>query len=257
MKLKHFFVLALLLMFLTACNSGTNNNENSKENEMPQMVEVEILLPENIEPNEEVTIQARVTQGDEMVDDASEVMFEVWQRGQEEDHDMIEGTNDGDGIYSFTKSFEEGFYFVVAHTTARDLHVMPRDEFTVGNPTPIEDETDEEEHEIHNHGHSGGHHHHHADLDIIFEAGHHLHTNEETTLKVTVKKEDSPLTKATVKFEIWHEDAERREFIDAEEISDGTYTTTYTFTEKGKHNINIHIENEHLHEHQLEEVHVD
>ena len=257
MKLNNIFVVfAILMMILTACNSGTNNNENGQVNEMPQMVEVEILIPENIQPNEEVTIQARVTQGDEMVDDASEVMFEVWQKGQEEDHDMIEGINDGDGIYSFKKSFEEGFYFVVAHTTARDLHVMPREEFTVGNPAPIE-EVEEEEHVHHNHGNSDGHHHQHADLEIKFDAGHHPHLNEKTTLKATVKKEDALLTNATVKFEIWHENAEQREFIDAEEIADGTYAANYTFSEKGKHNVNVHIENEHLHEHQLEEVHVD
>ncbi|WP_100333993.1 FixH family protein [Bacillus alkalisoli] len=254
MKLNHFVIFAIIIMFLTACNSGTNNNTSDKVNEMPKMVEVEILIPENIQPNEEVTIQARVTQGDEMVDDASEVMFEVWQRGQEKDHDMVESKNDGNGIYSFTQTFEEGFYFVVAHTTARDLHVMPREEFTVGTPSPVEEE---EEHSDHNHGHSGGHHHHHADLDIHFDAGHHLHMNEETTLKVTVKKANAALTKATVKFEIWHEGAESREFMYAEEISDGTYATNYIFSEKGKHNINIHIENEDLHEHQLEEVYVD
>ena len=252
---------------LAACGS-TNNNQNTNGNndEVPSMVEVEIKLPEKVEPNEEVKMEALVTQGEEKVDDAHEVKFEVWKQGQEADHEMVEATNDGSGIYSITKTFEEeGYYFVVAHTTARDMHVMPRVELIVGNPDPAEKEEEHaHEEDGHNHNHEtheqtdhDDHHSHESSLNMTLKPTDAVKANQETTLTTEINQEDSALTDATVRFEIWHEDSEKHEFVDAKEVSDGVYEAKATMKESGLHYVQIHVEKEELHEHQLEELEVE
>ncbi|WP_226682461.1 FixH family protein [Sutcliffiella horikoshii] len=266
MKKLILLISMLSLMMLAACGS-TNNNEhtNGSNDEVPSMVEVEIKLPEAVEPNEKIKIEALVTQGEENVDDAHEVKFEVWKQGQEADHEMVEAANDGSGIYSFTKTFEEeGFYYVVAHTTARDMHVMPRVELTVGNPDPAEKE-EEHEHEEEGHNHDHGtheqtnhddHHGHESSLNMTLQPTNAVKANKETTLSTEITQEDAALTGATVRFEIWHENSEKHEFVDAKEVSDGVYEAIAAMKETGLHYVQIHVEKDELHEHQQEELEV-
>ncbi|TYS64521.1 hypothetical protein FZC76_18340 [Sutcliffiella horikoshii] len=265
MKKLILFISLLSLTMLAACGS-TNNNENTNGNkdEVPSMVEVEIKLPEAVEPNEEVKIEALVTQGEENVDDAREVKFEVWKQGQEADHEMEEASNDGSGIYSITKTFEEeGFYYVVAHTTARDMHVMPRVELTVGNPEPSDKEEAHKEdghshdHETHEETDHNDHHGHESSLNMTLKSTDAVKANQETTLSTEIKQEDAALTDATVRFEIWHEDSEKHEFVDAKEVSDGVYEAKATMKESGLHYVQIHVEKDELHEHQQEELVVE
>lgn len=268
MKRLSLFLSISAVLLLTACG---NNNKDTSEGDgakLPEMVEVEVLLPEKIEPNEEVKIEVLVTQGAEKVEDANEVTFEVWKQGQEKDHEMIEGKNDGSGIYSFTKTFEEeGFYFVVAHTTARAMHVMPRVEVTVGNPDPATKadhdhgtgHSDHEgSHDGENHSDHGSHEHEHeAMLMMAFNTEGAVKVNQEVTLSTELKKDNAALKDATVRFEVWHVDSDKHEYIDASEVGEGVYEAKTTFKEKGRHNVQIHVEKEELHEHQMEELEVE
>ncbi len=273
MKKFTLLISLLSLLMLAACGSSNNNeNTNGNSDNIPNMVEVEIKLPEEIEPNEEVKIEALVTQGDEHVEDANEVTFEVWKQGQEADHEMLEADNDGKGVYSITKTFEEeGFYYVVAHTTARDMHVMPRVEVTVGNPDPSKHEEDDHNHKHGEEGHSHDHethektdhddhhshgHEHENTLHMTLQHAKTVKANQETTLSTELKQEETPFTGANVRFEIWHEDSEKHEFIDAEEKSDGLYEAKATMNESGLHYVQIHVEKDELHEHQMEELEV-
>ncbi|WP_394237526.1 FixH family protein [Niallia oryzisoli] len=78
-----------------------------------------------------MVIEALVTQGDEKVEDAKKVEFEISKSGQENSEKII-GKHQGNGIYSITESFQEaGDYSVIAHVTSRDMHTMPKKEFTV------------------------------------------------------------------------------------------------------------------------------
>ncbi|MFB3161963.1 FixH family protein [Neobacillus sp. 179-J 1A1 HS] len=93
--------------------------------------EVVIELPKIIKVNKEVFIEAHVTQGNEKVEDAKKVEFEIW-KSDEETHEKVLCEHQGNGIYSISKNFSvEGDYFVIAHVTARDMHNMPKKEFTV------------------------------------------------------------------------------------------------------------------------------
>ncbi|MRG85847.1 FixH family protein [Salinibacillus xinjiangensis] len=139
----------MVVLFLAACGSQQETNKRLQvQTDMPEMIDVTIQLPEDFQPNEKVTIEGKVTQGNELVNDANEVKFELWEAGDaEEDHEMIMDEYQGDGIYSINKTFEkDGHYSVIAHVTARDMHNMPKQEFVVGDPgeKPAEDSEEEE-----------------------------------------------------------------------------------------------------------------
>lgn len=113
--------------------AGCSNQSDTTSGKEPQMVEVSIkFVPEKIKPNEKEKIEAIVTQGKDKVSDANEVKFEIWKTGQDQ-HEMLEARNEGKGVYSINKTFpDNGQYFVTAHVTARSMHTMPNQGFTVG-----------------------------------------------------------------------------------------------------------------------------
>ncbi|WP_156509930.1 hypothetical protein [Rossellomorea aquimaris] len=60
----------------------------------------------------------------------------------------------GNGIYTIKKTFkEEGIYYVQTHVTARDMHVMPKKQFVVGEVSAEEMKADESEGEDHHSEH--------------------------------------------------------------------------------------------------------
>ncbi|PLR67526.1 MULTISPECIES: FixH family protein [Bacillaceae] len=152
--LAPLFLLAGAL-FMTACtaDSGKNTAEGSL------MVNADIQLPSEISKNEEETFAVAVTQGKEAVEDASGVEFEIWKAKSKEDSEMIKAVHKGKGVYEINKTFnEDGVYFVQTHVTARDLHVMPKKEFIVGEVTeeelkkadePVKTEDSSNEHSHH------------------------------------------------------------------------------------------------------------
>ena len=102
--------------------------------EEPQMVEVEILTPTEVAVNEKIELAAHVTQGGKNIDDAS-VEFEVWESGKRDEGQMLDGALDKDGVYKADVTFDhDGVYFMYAHTTANSIHVMPKQQLTVGSP---------------------------------------------------------------------------------------------------------------------------
>lgn len=127
----------LLLLFaiplLAACSSNSHEEHKSMPNANMAPLVVEILTEaEAFKPGKAGKIEIKVTQGDEVVSDAQEVHFEIWAEGQEDNSETLHGHNDGSGIYSLEHTFEaEGVYYVIAHVTARDMHTMPKQQFTV------------------------------------------------------------------------------------------------------------------------------
>lgn len=132
-KISWMAVLAAVLL-LAGCGeeedtSGAGMNLNP--------IETTFNSPETAEPGAEMTLSVTVVQGEELVEDADEVVYEVWESGHRSDSEMLTAEHIGDGVYEAETVFEEeGLYFAQAHTTARRLHVMPKQEITVGNPDP-------------------------------------------------------------------------------------------------------------------------
>lgn len=125
---KYFLITSVLLFVLVGCSKANDKAEN----EEVEFINVEVkVLPEDPKQNEKVTLQAIVTMGDENVDDADEVTFEIWKEGKEE-HEKIPAAHDGNGVYSIETTLEEpGLYNFISHVTARSMHSMPKIQFKV------------------------------------------------------------------------------------------------------------------------------
>ncbi|MEH7437057.1 FixH family protein [Neobacillus drentensis] len=134
-KLVFVFISVLVLSLMASCS-----NQHENHSEQPQMLDVDLTVnPEKGEINEPITFSAKVTQGKEKVNDADEVLFEIW-RSKDEKHEKVEIKNPKNGIYSLEKAFQqEGTYYIISHVTARDMHNMPKKEFIVGKPSEPED----------------------------------------------------------------------------------------------------------------------
>lgn len=143
--MKKLAWLGLPLLLLAACGSGEAESSGTG----PQVEEVMVAFNTDTqaEPAEEVVLSVTVTQGDEAVEDADEIVYEVWQSGDRNNSVMIPAEHTENGIYEAQTSFEEeGLYYMQAHTTARSLHVMPKQEITVGDPDPasiVPDDSDD------------------------------------------------------------------------------------------------------------------
>lgn len=135
--------IAAVLLGMTAVLSACGEQEAKTEPEV-KVVEVEILAPEKGEVNEKMPIEAKVTYGDELVDDA-EVTFELI-NGEEKERIAAKG--EGKGMYHIDKTFtEEGTYEVIAHTNAKSMHTMPKTQIQVGDKVTMNNEHKEMEEE--------------------------------------------------------------------------------------------------------------
>lgn len=132
---KTLAVLALATMTLVGCgdketteSTAGHHNEGTLEE-----VVVDIQTAETLSVDD-VVLSAKVTQSDKAVDDAV-VEFEVWESGMREEGHMVEGNLTEDGVYEANYTFDhDGVYYLFAHTNARGLHVMPKQELIVGKP---------------------------------------------------------------------------------------------------------------------------
>ena len=96
------------------------------------VLQVEFIVPEIVEAGEEITLEAMVTYGEEIVTDADEVTFEYWEADHRENSILLDAYNHGDGTYSAKVVFEkDGVYEMYAHTTAKDMHTMPKKTITI------------------------------------------------------------------------------------------------------------------------------
>ncbi|GAK01703.1 FixH family protein [Geomicrobium sp. JCM 19055] len=115
---------------LSACNSNQEEQELTLSTEP---INVEVLNDTTATLDEEWTLQVEVTQEDEPVEDANEVIIEVWTEGNKENSAMIPAEHSADGIYEAELAFQEKdtTYSIQPHVTARGMHSMPVHEVEV------------------------------------------------------------------------------------------------------------------------------
>nr|WP_175475724.1 FixH family protein [Evansella caseinilytica] len=248
-----FIVMAIVL--LAACGEADDHDDHGTGSELNfDPLEVEIIAPEEADPNEEVTIQALVTQGEEKVNDADEVVFEIWQQGEKEDSEFIEAqlTDEEDGVYEIRYTFTaENIYHVQPHVTARGMHMMPTGEIKVGDAPDVHEDEEEHGHEADGHSHDLP-----DDLRVDWQAAEEVDSGEEAELTVFVDWQEEPLTEARVIYEVWQHGDEAHEWLETEEVEPGIYTSQYTFDNGGDYHVVVHIENDELHEHVSQLIHV-
>lgn len=137
-KIGFIFALIGLIGIMQACS---NSNETEEAEYVPQFLDVQISVnPNTGQVNEPVMMEAIVMYGDKAVTDPSDIEFEVWRSHGE--HETIEPTNVGEGVYQLEKTFtEEGTYYVIAHVQAENMHNMPKVEFVIGQPSEPEEDS--------------------------------------------------------------------------------------------------------------------
>jgi len=213
---------------------------------MPQPLTVEFQVdPKPVKAGEVTTIQVLVKQGEEFVEDAQQVEFEIWEKGQEQ-HDMVPAENKGKGIYAIMEKFHKPTtYYVMYHVTARDMHSMKQMEVVVEgekvehHPAPSAEATPKHQ-EVENH---------HAGAMIHFMTSQPPVVNQSVELTAHIQHKDEPLTGAQVKFEYWTKQEDKHQFIDATEKSAGVYFAQTTFLSAGEYQVKTHVEKGDIHDH--------
>ena len=234
-KLSILLFSLLTILVLAACNSKIDKNQGSDEDDIViEPVLVDLKLPETADPGEEIVMTARVTQGEEVVSDASEVVFEL-RNDVTGEKEMIDAVWDGTEFYTLRHTFQDaGIFSVTSHVTARNMHTMPTKKIVVGT---IDEEAT-----------TDGHHHHHG-AEISFDSGNAV-AGEPTVLKSEVVVNGEKLTEGRIRFELWVDGSEKHDWLYAEETEAGVYEATHEFTEKGSYFVQVHVEKgKDLHEH--------
>lgn len=147
-------VSALMITFLVACGAA-DESDNSEDDGELKMLEVDFDVPEAADVDDTIQLEAFVTYGDDPVIDADEVDFEIWEMCDQDNSVHEQPTNNDDGTYTLEYAFEkDGIYEVYAHTTAHDMHTMPKKQIEVGAGGEYDcDENEAEEHHEHDEDH--------------------------------------------------------------------------------------------------------
>lgn len=120
--MRNYILFVTFLFLLVGCES---------KEVMTEPLEVILLTDTTLISSTNVIIQVQILQGEETVDDAYSIKFEIWQEDLPE-HELIDAVHQGNGIYQIEKNFlNNGQYHCVIHTTARDIHLMPEYIFEV------------------------------------------------------------------------------------------------------------------------------
>lgn len=140
-----WFMPFIVLILLTV---GCSYEEQSASGEMPEMIKVQLMIPDKVSVKEDVALQIKLTQGEQPVNDADHVQIQVWNEQDEpeapsfdqgmmsadelESRGATKAVSIGDGIYEVSYTFQEpGVYVVQAHVTSGAMHTMPRTKVTV------------------------------------------------------------------------------------------------------------------------------
>ncbi|MFS0674518.1 FixH family protein [Ornithinibacillus sp. 179-J 7C1 HS] len=246
-------MFALIVVALAACGKDEGNTEVEEE---VGVLEVDFQLPETAEAGEKVELTAIVTYGDNKVTDADEMEFEYWMQGNEDETTTVEATNNADGTYTAEISFDtDGVYEIYAHTTARDMHTMPKKSITIGEGHAAHHEEEHHDDEgSHEHGHS---HSHTEGFAMHFIELEDVQVNEEVELGLHLEMNNEPLEGARVRYQINKDGTEEYAWVDTEESAPGEYSNSHSFNTAGTYTIVIHVENdEGLHEHEEHTIEV-
>lgn len=240
--IKRTFIIGftLLILLMGAC-SNNENKQTKTVDEVPEIVEVDLTIPAVAEVGTEVVFTAVVTQGGEIVDDAHEVKYEIFNlaSGTKE---MVEASLNEDKHYSIPYTFEtNGTYDITSHVTARDMHTMPSKQVVVTGGEESAPETD-------GHALGEGNHHDHK-VTIEFAEGS-TTVGEEILLETILSLSDAPLEGARVQYDISRSDVAHHTWVEAPEVKAGVYQVAYTFTESGSYEIEVHVtKGDEIHDH--------
>jgi hypothetical protein len=130
-------------------NEGTGKLYR-QENALP----MEIVLPTELEVDNEYEFQAIFTDEDGKVSEIENITFTIWKNAQNVREVMVP-EKIGNGMYKIVTTFhEEGLYFVKVEANTKNSKVMLTKQFTVGSLTKedlksLPNQSEEHHHEGH------------------------------------------------------------------------------------------------------------
>ena len=218
-QIKTAIILIFIISMFTAC---------ADDDGMDGLLvpEVEFNPPAIAEVGEKVELIATVTYGDELVIDATEMNFEYWLEDDQENSTIVDSINNKDGTYKVEVEFpEEGEYWIYAHTTARDIHTMPKRSIKVGQADENSTETAINKSEV----------------NISLQLEDNITSNKETMIKAVIKDSTVSINSFSVRFEITNLDSGQIEWIESTP-SENSFSANYTFKNASKYNISAYAE---------------
>lgn len=231
-------VIGLVMGIVTACGKEDDHEVIAEPPELEQ-ISVELTVTNEVDVDETVHMSSLVKIGDRKIDDADEVVYEIWEEGKKDESVTIDSVNEGEGIYTAETSFDEdGLFHIQVHATAEMQHSMPIETVTVGDGGTYEEST---ESDYHTEGFAM-----HFMKPTDVEAG------DEGELLVHIELHEEALADLAVRYEVLHENnPDQHDWVDATEENAGEYQASYTFEEAGAYTVVIHVEgDEELHEHE-------
>ncbi|UFU01419.1 FixH family protein [Radiobacillus kanasensis] len=235
--MKKILVLILFVLVLSACSE--NQSETTDDTSEVEMIDASLQVPEEGMTGEEISLQVKVTQGEEVVTDAEEVVFEIWPAENKEESTKVTASLQ-DEAYVATYTFgTAGTYSVQSHVTARGLHTMPIKEISIMGSDSMEESAPEEGHDHASEESSP------VTLELTESE---YKANEEATIIVEALQGEEHITGAKVSLEIATPDHEKHVWLDLEEKDNG-YQGSYTFSKTGQATVTIHYMNGDAHDH--------
>ncbi|WP_100406841.1 FixH family protein [Bacillus solitudinis] len=235
MKKTYNYILLVCLLVISGCGQGLENTGEKNPN-VVLPIEVVLNVPEEAKVGEEIIISSAVSQGEDLIEDASEVIFEIWEEGRQDKGMMIEPSEQEGHLYKLTHIFEkEGKHHIKVHVTARDMHRMPATEINIG-ADGVEQEMNHEKES--NHTHIG----HHSNFEVTTKI-------ENENLRVVIERENVLFTKGKVTLELIKNGDEHTIWLDAIETEAGVYEVAEIANLQGIFQVVIHIEQEMIHDH--------
>ncbi|MGE6377524.1 FixH family protein [Peribacillus muralis] len=237
--MKKIYMYSALLIMLVGCQQKEIQEDKEVNSAVPESMEASIAIKGSLDQGKEVILETTVKQGNQLVNEADEVLFEVRKSGQDK-REMLDAKNTGSGKYQVMHTFtEQGKYIVVAHVTAKGLHVMPEKEIAIPG-----------------HEDEGTSIHPSSDVSIEFQSNP-VKAGSSSIFAATVELDGKPLIDADVNFEVWKDGSDESHFTKAEDDGDGKYLNKVSFTEAGTYKVQVHVEKDEVHEHQLQTIQVN
>ncbi len=135
MSVRTWLKFAAALLFAAWLTSCSFQADDRPITEIPERIKADLTVhPKALEPGQPVTLEVKVFQGENMIDDADEVVFEIWKSGHKEKAERFEAIFMENGRYALEQTIEEeGVYYVTCHVTVGGLQMMPTEMVIVGD----------------------------------------------------------------------------------------------------------------------------
>ncbi|MCL9970719.1 FixH family protein [Anoxybacillus kestanbolensis] len=237
----------MFIFIISGCKSS--NDAQKHEEELPKRIEIVFqTTPEVLYVNEPTTFQLVVTDGEEPIEHAGDVQFEIRRKGEEHD-EMIIAHHKGNGVYVAEKTFAtDGVYVVTYHVTVNNLHRMEKNEVRVEQKQEATTQAPKQSNHTHTHEHDHVH--------ITFSPQE-AKQNERTMFQVQIVYDDKPLTEAQVTMEYWKGENTKHTYVPMNEQGNGTYVAEASFTSLGTYQFRVHVIKEDIHDHKVFSVEIE